>query len=208
MGAVGWTTAVCRLVRACAMRTTIRPMVPMGGRTTTRADVGKMRLDAPLGPRATGGLIGTTTISPAVRQMRTRPPGGLATARVAGDFAAPAGLRRTWPAACAVRPDAAAAGRGDGVPRGARTGWLVRDGGSLSQHWQQGAGASLTVQVPQATEPSARGDQTRTGRSACPADRHARCRLRPRAVGRTNWPTCCDPGWGRDRSVWQFRYRR
>jgi cell division transport system permease protein len=32
---------------------------------------------------------------------------------------------------------------------------------ALSRHWQQGAGASLTVQVPQATDPAARGDQTR-----------------------------------------------
>ncbi|MDR3531295.1 MAG: cell division protein FtsX [Rhodopila sp.] len=32
---------------------------------------------------------------------------------------------------------------------------------SLSRHWQQGVGASLTVQVPQANDPSARGDQTR-----------------------------------------------
>jgi cell division transport system permease protein len=32
---------------------------------------------------------------------------------------------------------------------------------ALSRHWQQGAGASLTVQVPQATEPSARAGQTR-----------------------------------------------
>ena len=32
---------------------------------------------------------------------------------------------------------------------------------ALSRHWQQGAGSSLTVQVPRATEPSARGDQTR-----------------------------------------------
>jgi cell division transport system permease protein len=32
---------------------------------------------------------------------------------------------------------------------------------ALSRHWQQGAGASLTVQVPQATDPSARPDQTR-----------------------------------------------
>jgi cell division transport system permease protein len=32
---------------------------------------------------------------------------------------------------------------------------------ALSRHWQHGAGASLTVQVPRATEPSARGDQTR-----------------------------------------------
>jgi cell division transport system permease protein len=32
---------------------------------------------------------------------------------------------------------------------------------ALARHWQQGAGASLTVQVPQPTEPSARADQTR-----------------------------------------------
>jgi cell division transport system permease protein len=32
---------------------------------------------------------------------------------------------------------------------------------ALSQHWQQGAGASLTVQVPQATDLAGRGDQTR-----------------------------------------------
>src|SRR5471032_100782 len=32
---------------------------------------------------------------------------------------------------------------------------------ALSRHWQQGAGASLTVQVPQAGDPSVRGDQSR-----------------------------------------------
>ena len=32
---------------------------------------------------------------------------------------------------------------------------------ALSRHWQQGAGGSLTVQVPQASEPSGHGDQTR-----------------------------------------------
>jgi cell division transport system permease protein len=32
---------------------------------------------------------------------------------------------------------------------------------ALSRHWQHKAGASLTVQVPRATESSARGDQTR-----------------------------------------------
>ena len=32
---------------------------------------------------------------------------------------------------------------------------------ALSRHWQQGAGASLTVQVPRATEPAVRRDQTR-----------------------------------------------
>jgi cell division transport system permease protein len=32
---------------------------------------------------------------------------------------------------------------------------------ALARHWQQGASASLTVQVPQPTEPSARADQTR-----------------------------------------------
>src|SRR5271166_2871150 len=32
---------------------------------------------------------------------------------------------------------------------------------ALSRHWQQGAGASLTVQVPRAMESSPRGDQTR-----------------------------------------------
>ena len=32
---------------------------------------------------------------------------------------------------------------------------------ALSRHWQQGAGASLTVQVPQASEPAAHGGQTR-----------------------------------------------
>src|ERR1700679_2670756 len=32
---------------------------------------------------------------------------------------------------------------------------------ALSRHWQQGAGASLTVQVPQAGDLTARGDQTR-----------------------------------------------
>jgi cell division transport system permease protein len=32
---------------------------------------------------------------------------------------------------------------------------------ALSRHWQQGAAASLTVQVPQANEPAVRGEQTR-----------------------------------------------
>src|SRR3954453_12332358 len=32
---------------------------------------------------------------------------------------------------------------------------------ALSRHWQQGAGASLTVQVPRASDPSARGGQMR-----------------------------------------------
>jgi cell division transport system permease protein len=32
---------------------------------------------------------------------------------------------------------------------------------ALSRHWQQGAGASLTVQVPRANEPAAGGEQTR-----------------------------------------------
>jgi cell division transport system permease protein len=32
---------------------------------------------------------------------------------------------------------------------------------ALSRHWQQGAGTSLTVQVPQAGDPSVRGDQSR-----------------------------------------------
>jgi cell division transport system permease protein len=32
---------------------------------------------------------------------------------------------------------------------------------ALSRHWQQGAGASLTVQVPQADDPSVRGNQSR-----------------------------------------------
>jgi cell division transport system permease protein len=32
---------------------------------------------------------------------------------------------------------------------------------ALSQHWQQGAGASLTIQVPQATDLAGHGDQTR-----------------------------------------------
>jgi cell division transport system permease protein len=32
---------------------------------------------------------------------------------------------------------------------------------ALSRHWQQGAGASLTVQVPQANDPAAQGGQTR-----------------------------------------------
>jgi cell division transport system permease protein len=41
----------------------------------------------------------------------------------------------------------------------AMAGWFGT--AALSRHWQQGAGASLTVQVPQASEPSAHGDQTR-----------------------------------------------
>jgi cell division transport system permease protein len=36
---------------------------------------------------------------------------------------------------------------------------------ALSQHWQQGAGASLTVQVPQPTDPSTSPGQTRTGQT-------------------------------------------
>jgi cell division transport system permease protein len=38
-------------------------------------------------------------------------------------------------------------------------GWFGTAG--LSRHWQQGAGTSLTVQVPQGAEPSAHGEQTR-----------------------------------------------
>jgi cell division transport system permease protein len=41
----------------------------------------------------------------------------------------------------------------------ALAGWF--GSAALSQHWQQGAGASLTVQVPHPTEPAARGEQTR-----------------------------------------------
>ena len=41
----------------------------------------------------------------------------------------------------------------------ALAGWF--GSAALSQHWQQGAGASLTVQVPQATDPAAHGGQTR-----------------------------------------------
>jgi cell division transport system permease protein len=41
----------------------------------------------------------------------------------------------------------------------ALAGWF--GSAALSRHWQQGAGASLTVQVPQADNPSVRGEQTR-----------------------------------------------
>jgi cell division transport system permease protein len=41
----------------------------------------------------------------------------------------------------------------------AMAGWFGT--AALSRHWQQGAGASLTVQVPQASEPAASGGQTR-----------------------------------------------
>lgn len=41
----------------------------------------------------------------------------------------------------------------------AMAGWFGT--AALSHHWQQGAGASLTVQVPQPAAPSARGEQTR-----------------------------------------------
>ena len=41
----------------------------------------------------------------------------------------------------------------------ALAGWF--GAAALSRHWQQGAEASLTVQVPQASEPSTRGNQTR-----------------------------------------------
>jgi cell division transport system permease protein len=41
----------------------------------------------------------------------------------------------------------------------ALAGWF--GSAALSRHWQQGAGAWLTVQVPQATDASVRGDQTR-----------------------------------------------
>jgi cell division transport system permease protein len=41
----------------------------------------------------------------------------------------------------------------------AMAGWFGT--AALARHWQQGAGASLTVQVPQPSEPSARPDQTR-----------------------------------------------
>lgn len=41
----------------------------------------------------------------------------------------------------------------------AMAGWFGT--AALARHWQQGAGASLTVQVPQASEPSTHGSQTR-----------------------------------------------
>ncbi|WP_254073303.1 ABC transporter permease [Acidisphaera sp. S103] len=41
----------------------------------------------------------------------------------------------------------------------AMAGWFGT--AALARHWQQGAGASLTVQVPQATDPAASGGQTR-----------------------------------------------
>lgn len=41
----------------------------------------------------------------------------------------------------------------------ALAGWF--GSAALSRHWQQGAGASLTVQVPRAGEPALRGNQTR-----------------------------------------------
>jgi cell division transport system permease protein len=41
----------------------------------------------------------------------------------------------------------------------AMAGWFGT--AALSRHWQQGAGASLTVQVPQPSDPAAHGDQTR-----------------------------------------------
>jgi cell division transport system permease protein len=43
----------------------------------------------------------------------------------------------------------------------AMAGWFGT--AALSQHWEQGAGASLTVQVPQPTEPAAHGEQQRLG---------------------------------------------
>lgn len=41
----------------------------------------------------------------------------------------------------------------------AMAGWFGT--ATLSQHWRQGAGSSLTVQVPEATDPSANGNETR-----------------------------------------------
>ena len=41
----------------------------------------------------------------------------------------------------------------------AMAGWFGT--AALARHWQQGAGASLTVQVPQASDPAAHGNQTR-----------------------------------------------
>jgi cell division transport system permease protein len=41
----------------------------------------------------------------------------------------------------------------------AMAGWFGT--AALSLHWRQGAGASLTVQVPQGSDPAAHGDQTR-----------------------------------------------
>lgn len=41
----------------------------------------------------------------------------------------------------------------------AMAGWFGT--AALARHWQQGAGASLTVQVPRASEPAAHGGQTR-----------------------------------------------
>jgi len=44
----------------------------------------------------------------------------------------------------------------------ALSGWVAA--ASLARHWQEGAGAALTVQVPQPTEPAAQGGGTRVER--------------------------------------------
>ena len=67
----------------------------------------------------------------------------------------------------------------------AMAGWF--GSAALARHWQEGAGAALTVQVPHADEPAAQGDGTRlasvlallTGTRAWPP--------RTRCPGR-NWP--------------------
>jgi cell division transport system permease protein len=44
----------------------------------------------------------------------------------------------------------------------ALAGWI--GAASLAQHWQQGSGSALTVQVPQPKQPAAQGGGTRLGR--------------------------------------------
>src|SRR5664279_5105722 len=41
----------------------------------------------------------------------------------------------------------------------AMAGWF--GSAALARHWQEGAGAALTVQVPQAGDPAAKGESTR-----------------------------------------------
>ena len=63
----------------------------------------------------------------------------------------------------------------------ALAGWV--GAASLARHWQEGAGAALTVQVPQPGEPAAQGGGTRLERVLALLARQSRDRLGARAHG-------------------------
>ena len=74
----------------------------------------------------------------------------------------------------------------------ALAGWV--GAASLARHWQEGAGAALTVQVPQPGEPAAQGGGTRLERVLALLARQPRHRRGPRAERRRSWTRCCIPG--------------